>query len=182
MPVRSRSPALHRKTLTQQGFSHTHGRLLLKRGSRVPSASVRTAPPRRDQSHKLVRRRGPGQPRSAQIHRTAHAFTTTPTAGDNIAALRPRGWRSLKHAQCACWGLWLRAGLETWRVVGGQLPSGAVLLDNRGRDPTARRPGCVTSGGCRCGERSRLYVHGRPAFGESSFRGGRAADGAATRR
>ena len=54
---------LHRKTLTQQGFSRAHGRpVLLKRGPWVPSGAVCTRPPWQDQPGKLARQHGPRQP------------------------------------------------------------------------------------------------------------------------
>jgi len=79
---------LHRKTLTQQGFSRAHGlRVLLKRRSCVPSGAVRTTPvPRRhDRDHpgKLampVRSRAPAPPKTLtqQGFSPAHGLRVLP--------------------------------------------------------------------------------------------------------
>jgi hypothetical protein len=61
-------------------------------------------------------------PKRPQIRRLASGGATTPTARDFMAPFPAHIQMAFDHAPCASSALWSQAGLETWRVVGGQFP------------------------------------------------------------
>jgi len=135
-PVRSEHP-LHRKPLHSKGFhapkasacfrNVDHGSLAR---TYVPHRHAGTSPVgRRDSAAK-------GQPGSALRSTDCHACTTTPTARDFMTtALAHRKWRSIRSPRCASCARRCNAGLDLARSQ-CSVAGGAVLLDNRGRDPT----------------------------------------------
>src|SRR5450755_174360 len=135
-PVRSEHP-LHRKPLHSKGFhapkasacfrNVDHGSLARTYYHTATPGPARWAG---------ATARPKDNPAARSDPPDCHACTTTPTARDFMTtALAHRKWRSIRSPRCASCARRCNAGLDLARSQ-CSVAGGAVLLDNRGRDPT----------------------------------------------